>query len=82
MSSTVALLREPTNDELLARRIKNFVLSKSSPTNSTFRVRVDNGVATVSGQVRSFYQKQLWVHGVKRVAGVLRVVDDIEVLDR
>ena len=80
MSSAVALLREASTDELLARRIRNFILSKSSPATSTFQVRVDGGIATLSGQVRSFYQKQLWIHGAKRVAGVIRVIDDIEVL--
>ena len=80
MSNAVALLREASTDELLARRIKNFVLSRISPGNSTFQVQVDSGIATVSGQVRSFYQKQLWIHGVKRVAGVIGVVDQIEVL--
>ena len=80
MSSAVALIREASTDELLARRIQNFILSKNSSANSTFQVRVDGGIATLSGQVRSFYQKQLWIHGAKRVAGVIRVIDEIVVL--
>jgi osmotically-inducible protein OsmY len=81
-NSSVALVREPSADEQLARRIRNFVSSKQLPGTATFRVDVDGGTVTLGGKVGSFYQKQLWIHGAQRVAGVIRVVDEIEVLPR
>jgi osmotically-inducible protein OsmY len=39
----------------------------------------DDGTVTLRGQVRSFYEKQLCHHTCRRVAGVLRLVDEIEV---
>ena len=79
-SSTMELVREPSADEQLARRVLNFVSTKQLPGTATFRVDVSGGTVTLGGKVNSFYQKQLWIHGAQRVAGVIRVVDEIEVL--
>jgi osmotically-inducible protein OsmY len=44
-------------------------------------LRVDclNGVVTLSGQVRTYYEKQLGGMRTRRVAGVVKLVDEIRV---
>lgn len=79
-STTATFVHEPSPDEQLARRIRNFVSSKQLPGTAAFRVDVNGGTVTLGGKVGSFYQKQLWIHGAQRVAGVTRIVDEIEVL--
>jgi osmotically-inducible protein OsmY len=82
MISSSALLdrtHEPTADEQLARRISNFLRSKDLLAGTRLRVDVAGGVVTLRGSARSFYQKQLWLHGAQRVAGVIEIVDHIEV---
>jgi len=39
-----------------------------------------NGTVTIKGVVESFYEKQLVVHCCQRVAGVLKLVDEVEVI--
>jgi osmotically-inducible protein OsmY len=78
-SATFTPEKEQSVDELLARRVRNFVTSNRIPGSATLRVDADSGVVTLGGHVGSFYQKQLWIHGTQRVAGVIRVVDQIEV---
>jgi hypothetical protein len=66
-------------DRELARRVANFLAGQHVPALRVVRVEAHNGVVTLSGRVRSFYEKQLSHHSAKRVAGVLQVIDEIEV---
>lgn len=75
-----AMAYETFSDTHLAARVRNFLLSKISPGRGQLDVAVDSGVVTLRGRVGSFYQKQLWIHGAQRVAGVQRVVDELDVL--
>lgn len=68
-----------TADRDLERRVVNYLWSKHVPSLRHVAVEVDNGVVTVRGQVRSFYEKQLLSHCCRRVAGVVGLVDDVEV---
>ena len=69
-----------TEDELLARNVLNFVLGRIQPATNHVDVDADSGTVTVKGRVGSFYQKQLWLHGAQRVAGVRRVIDELDVV--
>jgi osmotically-inducible protein OsmY len=62
----------------LEQRIK-LHLAATRPELSRLDVRADGGTVRLSGQVASFYLRQLALSAVKRVAGVLCVSDDIEV---
>ena len=70
---------EFTEDELLARNVRNFVFGRIQPASNDVDVDADSGTVTLRGRVGSFYQKQLWLHGAQRVAGVRRVIDELDV---
>lgn len=67
------------SDRDLERRVVNYLWSKHVASLRHVNVEADNGVITVSGQVRSFYEKQLVSHCCRRVAGVVSMVDDVAV---
>ena len=71
---------ETSEDEQLARRVRNFILARILPAANFVTVEADSGIVTLRGRVGTFYQKQLWLNGAQRVAGVLRVIDEIEVI--
>ena len=79
MSQPVALAYDTFSDEQLAARVRNFLSSRLAGRNH-LDIEADGGVIILRGQVSSFYQKQLCIHGAQRVAGVHRVVDELDVL--
>lgn len=66
-------------DSLLARRVANFLSLQHTPALRNLRVSAREGAVTLQGRVRSYYEKQLGQHSARRVAGVRRVIDEIEV---
>ena len=42
-------------------------------------VEVQNGTVVLKGRVQSFYERQLCLSCCQRVAGVVRLIDQIEV---
>ncbi|MFN0017648.1 MAG: BON domain-containing protein [Pirellulaceae bacterium] len=72
---------EQTDDDLLARNVVNFILPRVYPISNHVQVEANRGVVTLTGRVGSFYYKQLWLSGAQRVAGVRRVIDEIEVVN-
>ena len=71
---------EISEDEHLARNVRNFILPRIHPTSNQVHIEANHGVVTLKGRVGSFYYKQLWLNGAQRVAGVRRVIDEIEVV--
>lgn len=63
----------------LARRVKNFLAGRNLPGLRRLEIEVDGNSVVLRGTVRTFYEKQLAVHCCQRVAGVINVVDGIEV---
>jgi osmotically-inducible protein OsmY len=63
-------------DTELAERIRQ-QLAADSRAVWRLQVEVDGGVVTLRGTATSFYQKQLWLHGTKRVVG-----DDAQINDQ
>lgn len=79
---TAKLPTSPAADEQLATRVKR-QLAADSRAVSRLAVEVENGVVTLRGIASSFYQKQLWLHGTKRVAGDdARINDEITVTSK
>ena len=68
-----------SSDQDLAFRVRNFLAAKSHGLRGNLDVIARSGTVTLCGMVGSFYQKQLWIHGAQRVAGVHRVIDNLEV---
>jgi len=72
------LLRKPSHesaDQQLAHRIQRQLASDSRAV-SRLQIEVDGGVVTLRGIATSFYQKQLWLHGTKRVVGANAQIND------
>jgi len=70
-----------SHDRDLERRVVNYLLGHKIPALRRIEVEADNGTVVVRGQVPSFYQKQLCIHCSRRVAGVVRLVDQVKVVD-
>ena len=66
-------------DHELARRIALFLQLKHTTLGSKLRVEARGGVVTVSGHVASDYQRQAIRAFVRRVAGVVNIVDKLQV---
>jgi len=62
-------------DQLLAQQIRRHLTADSRAV-ARLQIEVDSGVVTLRGTATSFYQKQLWLHGTKRVVGDEVVIDD------
>jgi len=62
-------------DEQLARKIQR-QLAADSRAVSRLKIGVDGGVVTLRGVAKSFYQKQLWLHGAMQAAGESAIIND------
>jgi osmotically-inducible protein OsmY len=70
---------DATSNDDLERRVINFLAARHIPGVRWLKVHAKQGIVTISGNVRSFYQKQLCSHAARRVAGVVALVDQINV---
>ena len=66
-------------DDEVCTRIKHFLFSRHFPSIRELEVDVDNGIVTLSGNVQSYYEKQVVMNSCQHVAGVLALIDRIEV---
>ena len=67
------------HDRDLERRVINYLQGYKMPAIRGIDVQSDRGRVTLRGTVSSFYQRQLCIHCCLRVAGVIRLIDEIEV---
>lgn len=79
MQAITATLSQ-TTDRDLERRVVNYLNERHVPGLRHLEVEAHNGTVTVSGRVSSFYEKQLCQAVCCRVAGVVRYIDDIDVV--
>jgi osmotically-inducible protein OsmY len=68
-----------SSDRDLERRVLGYLCEKHVPSFRRLTVEACDGVVTLRGRVSSFYEKQLAHHCCRRVAGVTRLVDAMEV---
>jgi osmotically-inducible protein OsmY len=76
--SALLTIRTPsreTADQQLAHRIQR-QLAADSRAVARLQIEVEGGVVTLRGIATSFYQKQLWLHGTKRVIGPEAQIND------
>ena len=71
--------RPDYHDEETMLRVSSFLKSRHFESFGIIEVKVENGVVTLSGNVGSYYEKQVAISSVLRVAGVANVVDEITV---
>lgn len=67
-------------DRDLERRVVSFLNERHVPGLRHLEVEAHNGTVVLRGRVRSFYEKQLCQAVCRRVAGVVRYVDAIDVV--
>ena len=72
-------LRVDYPDQELQFRVKSFLSSRHYPGFENLDVVAENGSITLSGNLDSFYEKQIAIHSCQRVAGVLVLVDQVTV---
>jgi hypothetical protein len=63
----------------LRTRVISFLADSHMPGLRHLRVDAQNGVVTVSGKVKTFYEKQVGGQRTRRVAGVVKFIDRIDV---
>lgn len=78
---TSLCLPDPTADEELARRVTQFLRSQRPELLRRIELAAEDGIVTVQGTLRTFYERQLAIACIGRVAGVRRVVDFVVVMD-
>jgi len=67
-------------DRDLERRVVNYLVGHKMPALRQVAVEARRGTVTLRGRVYSFFQKQLCIHCSRRVAGVLHLVDELQVV--
>ena len=77
---SLALEYEPNSaDDELRARVLRFLAERRRDSLTQLRVEVRGGVVTLRGRVETFYEKQLSFLCAQHVAGVLHLIDAIEV---
>ena len=74
----VAIDKTVTANEQLRQRVRLFLSGSNQPGLRHIEVDAHGDTVTLSGSVRTFYEKQLAVRLSRRVAGVIHVVDSLE----
>jgi osmotically-inducible protein OsmY len=69
-------------DRDLERRVLNYLIGRQMPALRTIEVAAQGGTVVLRGKVPTFYQKQLCLNCCRRVAGVLEVIDQVDVVAR
>ena len=64
-------------DRDLERRVINYLVGRQVPSLRQIAVEADRGTVTMRGRVYSFHHKQLCINCCTRVAGVVRLVDEL-----
>ncbi|QGJ69887.1 Hypothetical protein PBC10988_15740 [Planctomycetales bacterium 10988] len=65
-------------DQSLQRRVANY-LNDRNPALKDLEVEVDGGVVTLRGRVQTRYDKEVGEACCRRVAGVLSLIDQVDV---
>ncbi|MFK7768998.1 MAG: BON domain-containing protein [Mariniblastus sp.] len=66
-------------DDDVENRVSRFLHSRHFPAFRNLSIVVRHGAVTVTGEVHSYYEKQVAMTSCQHVAGVLSLVDEIAV---
>jgi osmotically-inducible protein OsmY len=72
---------ETETDALLVRRVRQTLADLHVPILRTLDVSAADGVVTLRGRVRTYYERQLAHAHAKRIAGVAELIEQITVAD-
>ncbi len=67
----------PSRDRDLKQRVKNYLFGQHVSDLRRLAIDTDSGVVTLRGRVQSFHYKQLCLNCCQRVAGVVKIDDQI-----
>ncbi len=67
-------------DHELERRVASFLASRHMASLRKLEIEARQGVVTLRGQVQTFYEKQVSHLCCRRVAGVHRLIDNVDVV--
>ena len=70
---------DEAQDRDLEKRVRRFLEGLHRRSLLELEIEAQNGEVTVRGQLSSFYEKQLALAGCRRVAGVVKVNEAIDV---
>lgn len=73
------ILRHSSADEMLKRRLVNFLHERQVPEAHALHVQSHVGTIVVSGKLKSRHDKWLCLECCRRVAGVIKLIDQLEV---
>jgi osmotically-inducible protein OsmY len=81
MVTTSATMRDQLDpaDIDLKRRVVSYLVGRHVPGLRHLQVEAHNGTVTLRGRVHTFYEKQLCQNCCRRVAGVVNLVDNVDV---
>lgn len=69
-------------DQDIQFRVTKFLGSRHFPSFRELDVQVENGTVTLSGELATFYEKQVALNSCQHVAGVLSLIDEVHVEER
>ena len=75
-------LRFDFPDTDVRKRVSNFLQNKNFPAFRNIKVVVHHGTVTLTGNVCSYYEKQVALNTCRRVAGVLAIIDKLDVAEQ
>lgn len=70
---------DAAQDRELENRIRSFLASLHHRNLLDLEISAENGQVTLQGRLGTFYEKQLALAGCRRVAGVTKVTESIDV---
>jgi osmotically-inducible protein OsmY len=79
MSLPVVIFPSNAADGDIERRVVAYLGSRNRRSFRRLNVESHDAVVTLTGQLGTYYEKQVAQETVRRVAGVLRVIDGIQV---
>ena len=74
-----SIIRDADQDLDLQRRVVSFLADCHMPGLRQVAVDAQKGVVTLSGRVRTYYEKQIGQQRGRRVGGVVKLVDRVDV---
>lgn len=75
------LILTPEANADLRLRVSQYMADRHMPGLKRVRIDAADGVVTLDGTVGSYYEKQLCQNICRRVAGVVRLIDNVNVDD-
>ena len=75
-------MKRESPDRDLERRVSSYLADRHLPGLRRLQVAAQNGTVTLRGTVSSFYEKQLSQQCCRQVAGVMKLIDAVNVTSR